>query len=146
MSRHSKHNNRRRSPAKRGPQQQRSLGRTLVWAFLLAIVFSVGLIAGQRMLDQESMPPFVSISSMKVEQPQAVQPSTDDSSAASDEKQVTFSFYERLGQNKSAAAPVKSLGESLSSALDMQKAEALPARYTLQVGCNQKKKRTRKHT
>lgn len=130
MSRHSKRNNRRRSPSRKA-SQPRSFGRTLVWAFLLAIVFSVGLIAGQRMLDQEAMPPFVAISSMKVEQPQAVQP------AEGEEKEVTFSFYERLGQHKKPdTAPVKSLGESLSGALDMQEADALPARYTLQVGAH----------
>lgn len=131
MPRHSKRNNRRRSPSRKAAEQ-RSFGRTLVWAFLLAIVFSVGLIAGQRMLDQEAMPPFVAISSMKADQPRAVQPSGE--RGADDE--VTFSFYERLGQNKPAAPPVKSLGEALGSALDMQEAEALPARYTLQVGAH----------
>ncbi len=136
MARHKKRNTRRRSTA----AQSRSFGRTLVWAFLLAIVFSIGLIAGQRMLDQEKMPPLVSISSVKQSDALAVQP--EEGQQGDDKDEVEFSFYDRLGQVKPAA--VKSLGESISGALKMQDAQALPARYTLQVGSHPTMEKARK--
>lgn len=123
---------------RRAPKQPRSFGRTLVWAFMLAIVFSVGLIAGQRLIDRENTPALVSLSTVGV----SPLGEGDSLEKAQAEEPVTFSFYERLGTEKPAS--VASLGDSLSRALKVQEAEALPARYTLQLGAHPSMDKARK--
>lgn len=111
----------RKRVTKRTPKKPaRSFGHTLVWTIMLSLVFSAGLIVGQRMLKRSATPALVSVSSVR----QSDAPAREQGQEPGQKEEVSFSFYERLGM-ESAGAPAaqKPKGEG-----------ALPARYTLQVG------------
>jgi len=65
----------------------------LAWTVVLALVFSAGLITGQRLLHSDSQPPLVSVSSKAAEPPPSSK-STDDSETS----RPLFSFYDQLSQ------------------------------------------------
>lgn len=70
----------------------------LAWTIALGLVFSAGLITGQRLLRRESLPPMVSLSSTRAVEPDKPQPSIEEPPL-----RTTFSFYEHL----TAAEPAK---------------------------------------
>lgn len=128
--------NKRRSKTSKPPRPPRQFGKTLTWTVLLSLVFSAGLIVGQRMLKQRSTPALVSVA--RASQTTAADQkkgaaSKEGAKEGKGEKKdapakddLSFSFYERLGTEKPS-----SLGK-----IDPGKksGEQLPARYTLQVG------------
>lgn len=103
---------------KKRREEASSYGRLVAWTTVIALVFSAGLITGQRLIEKKGGAPLVSISSSGVE------PSKEEASTPA----LSFSFYDKLSpgaKEKPAAKPAPSQGDA---------AEALPARYTLQVG------------
>lgn len=111
----------------------------MVWTIVLALVFSAGLITGQRVVsaDAHGPKPLVALSS------QTAAPSTeqtvDDEKPAPKPKGVEFSFYNKLDKKKAAEPGKKrTLGDAVSSAFGGASKQALPARYTLQVGAHDK--------
>ena len=128
----------------------------LGWTLVLALVFSAGLITGQRMLRDESTAPLVSVSAGPSSEAKGAEGSSD--GEESDQEEPVFSFYDRLskgidpiepnGSGDSAASP----GESAEPASDDQemagdseaKEEKKPAqRYTLQVSAHSRLERAR---
>ncbi len=75
--------------------------RKLAWTVLLALVFSAGLITGQRMIRSETKAPLVSVTSEK----EANEGREADASESDDEakQQPLFSFYERLSAGSDSA-------------------------------------------
>lgn len=116
-------NNRRKMARKKTP---RTFARTLTWTVLLALVFSAGLIAGQRALSSADTPALVSYSTPQ--QTEAAAAADKVKKPAADD--VEFSFYDELGDGQSGRSAV----EGLKSLLDVSEEDALPARYTLQFG------------
>ncbi len=112
----------------------RDFKRTLVWTILLALVFSAGLIVGQRMLKQRSTPALVSVHASHATDKEATPEKTQQGEDADNpDEHLSFSFYDKLAPGKGKAAK-----EEPSEAQDAQgedgQAQALPARYTLQLG------------
>lgn len=69
----------------------------LTWTVLLALVFSAGLITGQRLLREQAMPPLVSLSVT------GAQAAEIDDAAGGDEKsplKASFSFYKHLSERE----------------------------------------------
>jgi len=108
----------------------------LTWTILLSLVFSAGLIVGQRMLKQRSTPALVSVSHAKLDGADATKEDASSNGAdakkkggkdgnASKKEDLSFSFYERLGTEKPSSQGKLDPGKG---------AKTLPARYTLQVG------------
>lgn len=82
------------------PQQERGLTKMLAVTVVLGVVFSAGLITGQRLLRAESRAPLVSLSQTRADAPEAEL--TEESAPA---LRTTFSFYEHLTQSADAATP-----------------------------------------
>lgn len=79
--------------------------RKLAWTVLLALVFSAGLITGQRMIRSETRAPLVSVTSQS-ERPSADAESSGDEADDSNEKQEPlFSFYDRLSEGGDSREP-----------------------------------------
>ena len=95
---------------------------------MLALVFSAGLIAGQRALSRADTPALVSYSTPQ--QASAEPVVARDSKAKQDADDVEFSFYDKLGDGQSGQGAVA----GLKSLLDASEGDELPARYTLQFG------------
>ena len=140
----------RNTRRRRASRRPRTVSRSLAWVFTLAIVFSIGLIAGQRLLDSESAPPLISTSSTaRAKAPDQRSQGGEVALHARSREDVSFSFYERLGhvsagQRASKKAP-PTLSDALDGALDLQRAEALPARYTLQLGAHPSMDKAQRH-
>ncbi len=79
------------------------LGRLFLWAAVLGVVFSAGIITGQRILLEESLPPLIAIGNSN-EAPAA--PTADDESDE-DARPSIFSFYDAL-----TSPEVKELAEA----------------------------------
>jgi len=126
--------NKRRSKTSKPARPPRQFGRTLTWTVLLSLVFSAGLIVGQRMLKQRSTPALVSVarasqadsSDKKGDAPARDGKKEDGGKDKGDKGDLSFSFYERLGTEKPTALGKIDPGK--------KSGEQLPARYTLQVG------------
>jgi DedD protein len=141
------------SRRKRSKNKDSGLARMVAWTTVLALVFSAGLITGQRMLNRQSLPPLVSFSSA-----QAAQAAPAGEGAAPDKaeagvkpagkKDVTFSFYEKLAGEPAEQAPApqanprRAVAQAAQAVVAEQAARkvggdsALPARYTLQAGAH----------
>ena len=102
---------------KKRREEAPSYGRLIAWTTVIALVFSAGLITGQRLIAKKGGAPLVSVSSSGVD-------------ASKDTKAppaLSFSFYDKLTPGaKAAEAPKPEAADAAP--------EALPARYTLQVG------------
>lgn len=125
------------SRRRRRQQHETSYGRLIVWTVVLALVFSAGLITGQRLISQEKSKPFVSISA------------TRDAKTANpkkgQDKKVEFSFYDKLAPGKTPGAKLQnSLGNVVNGALNDKSNNALPARYTLQAGAHSSKNKAKR--
>lgn len=105
----------------------------LVWTILLALVFSVGLIAGQRMIRRDRVKPLVSVSHHEADEPTR-EPTTSDESVS----EQFFSFYDRLSDGTaSSETTVDNAGsaDAASNGESNSEPEA-PAKYALQVGAH----------
>mgnify|MGYP000032400564 CR=1 FL=1 len=107
----------------------------LVWTILLALVFSVGLIAGQRMIRRDRVKPLVSVSHHEADEPTR-EPTTSDESAS----EQFFSFYDRLSDGTASS---DSAGDNADNAAETSNGEPdsepeAPAKYALQVGAHPK--------
>lgn len=78
---------------KKRSQNESGFTRLLGWTVLLSLVFSAGMITGQRLLRHESVPPLVSLSS------EAQASSDAEAEAARVPLKTTFSFYEHLSNS-----------------------------------------------
>lgn len=104
---------------KKRREEAPSYGRLVAWTTVIALVFSAGLITGQRLIEKKGGAPLVSVSSSGVDAPQP----------SKQAPALSFSFYDKLTPGtKPAAAAGKPQAEAGAGA------EVLPARYTLQVG------------
>ncbi len=114
---------------------QRSLGSTMAWTAVLALVFSAGLITGQRMLRSSATPALLANASMGDTNNDA----KDDASKA---PPLSFSFYEKLSDDGARGAASRAPNKGINESLEQAKAKQpdvvgeLPARYTLQVGAH----------
>ena len=72
----------------------------LTWTVLLALVFSAGLITGQRLLREQAMPPLVSLS---VTDAQAAEAGGAAADAEKSPLKASFSFYEHLSEREAKA-------------------------------------------
>ena len=104
----------------------------LVWTVLLALVFSVGLIAGQRMIRRDRVKPLVSVTHQKADEA-TKQPTTSDASVS----ERFFSFYDRLAEGSdgtdSSQTDADSPGSKEAQPEDVEQA---PAKYTLQISAH----------
>lgn len=137
------------------------LARLVAWTTVLALVFSAGLITGQRLWSRSKDRPLVAIaSSHAASKPGA----TTGGAATAKDAPLTFSFYDELGQpgdeasananaNKKpgdtarGGAPERAIKGAIADAvtdLARRKPDALPARYTLQVGSHESLSRARR--
>lgn len=127
---------------RRRQQPETSYGRLLAWTTVLALVFSAGLITGQRLLKRQSTPALASVqaSGLSGTKPRGDEPDEQD-------KKVSFSFYDKLGPSQDGAGLKNDLGQVMRSALGepkqaddqakpADKGQLLPARYSLQVGAH----------
>ncbi|MFU8804870.1 MAG: SPOR domain-containing protein, partial [Bradymonadaceae bacterium] len=75
-------------------ESQGGFGKLLFWTLILSIVFSAGLITGQRVLLHESLPPLVSVpDGLPTLSAHARQGSTD---TVEEPKPTAYSFYDQL--------------------------------------------------
>ena len=74
--------------------------KMLATTVVLGIVFSAGLITGQRLLRAESRAPLVSLSTAR-----APSEATEPGAAPRPSLRTTFSFYEHLSQDAEATSP-----------------------------------------
>lgn len=115
---------------------------------MLALVFSAGLITGQRLLKRQSTPALISVQSSGLNAKDKDNANEAQGDGAKDkDKKIDFSFYEELGPQAEGGLK-KDLGQVMQDALSgkgeqakpqnaaQNKAEALPARYTLQAGAH----------
>ncbi len=73
-------------------------GKLLGWTVVLALVFSAGLITGQRLLRRQAMPPLVSLqTTQKAEANAAVD-------TGEERLPTTFSFYDHLAEDEEKGA------------------------------------------
>jgi cell division protein FtsN len=104
----------------------------LVWTILLALVFSVGLIAGQRMIRRDRVKPLVSVTHKQAEEATR-KPTTSDGSVS----ERFFSFYDRLADGTEGLSADTSTDESEPKAKPSnEEASDAPAKYTLQVSAH----------
>ncbi len=127
------------SRRRRTRTQETSYGRLVAWTTVLALVFSAGLIAGQRLLKRQDAPALVAIAANASADAGEQEPSQAKAAP------LSFSFYEKLGVAPVAAprdaasgdAARQDLGSVMQQALGApQAAAASAARYTLQVGAH----------
>lgn len=118
---------RNKKQRKKSASKPHSYTHTLAWTVVLSLVFSAGLIAGQRMLRRQQTPALVSVSSSKVPGEGASEAPREAPGDGEGGQDLSFSFYEHLGTERPGAAK-QAAGEEASGE------GALPARYTLQVG------------
>lgn len=134
------------------------LARLVAWTTVLALVFSAGLITGQRLWSRSKDKPLVAIASSHA----ASKPAALSKKPKADDAKLTFSFYDELGQPKAGApdgaradaqpnarggAPERAIKGVIADAvtdLARRKPDALPARYTLQVGSHESLARARR--
>jgi len=126
---------------KKPPAQPAKASRLIAWTTVLALVFSAGLITGQRLIERQGTPPLVSVSSAApaMASPDASGDAEQDAEAPDAEKDpVAFSFYNRLsGKEAGPGAPNKELSDAVAQLEKPEAAaDALPARYTLQIGAH----------
>jgi cell division protein FtsN len=148
------------SRRKRSKSKDSGLARMVAWTTVLALVFSAGLITGQRMLKRQALPPLVALSSAQAapaSPDQATKPAAGAEEVAdkraekradkkADKSAVEFSFYDELSGQPDAPAgqanPKRALKKAAQEFVAEQTAKkvgadaALPARYTLQVGAH----------
>lgn len=128
---------------RRRQQPETSYGRLLAWTTVLALVFSAGLITGQRLLKRQSTPALASVQASGLSK--TTPPAGD--GAQDQDKEVSFSFYDKLGPNQEGAGLKNDLGQVMRSAMGQpqegasqdkpaDKGQLLPARYSLQVGAH----------
>jgi cell division septation protein DedD len=82
-----------------------TFSRLIGWTLALSLVFSAGMITGQRILRQESLPPLVQLSSAR-----AVADTPDAEGASVGPKLTSYSFYDHLlkdGEAKPGAKATK---------------------------------------
>ena len=78
-------------------REEGGFAKWLAWTIALGLVFSAGLITGQRLLRREALPPMVSLSSTRV--------AADEPKVAEEPPlRTTFSFYEHLTADTPAVA------------------------------------------
>jgi cell division protein FtsN len=115
---------------------KRSVGSTLAWTAVLSLVFSAGLITGQRMLRAGATPPLLASAGAPADAPDDA---PDDAPKA---PPLSFSFYEKLGDDGAKGAESRAPNQGIQDTLEQaRKGEPeangeLPARYTLQVGAH----------
>ncbi len=146
--------NRRRNPDR---SARLSPGRMLAATALIAVVFSVGLIVGQHLLFEDSLPPMVSTSG---EASAANLPATTENTASDDTGELNlFSFYDVLATTEinddhrtesqrvfhtdpsdDADPPSDTATDTVDRAFGIDDDQApntddgsIPARYTLQI-------------
>ena len=92
----------------------RPYGHKLIWTVLFALVFSAGLIAGQRVMQSDKHMPLVSMGQALPKATAKAPEKKDTQGAGGVAKKIDFSFHDRLNPTKEPAKAA--------------------ARYTLQVG------------
>jgi cell division septation protein DedD len=114
--------------------------RLLGWTVLMAIVFSAGLITGERLVRKQSLGPLVSITD------QVVQPSTKGAPEEGDEvkEETTFAFFDKLTQKDDVALSSKRAAENKKPAAkkkaDTPAPEAKPAEQEAKTKAKQEAK------
>src|SRR5690554_6847247 len=89
---------------RKSKQSQSGFGKLLFWTLVLSIVFSAGLIAGQRVLLHDSLPPLVSVPAgmpaLSASTRQPVKSSETEDGAEGDlaGKGPVLTFYEQLAR------------------------------------------------
>lgn len=84
------------SRKKRTSSEPSSFGKLLGWTVVLALVFSAGLITGQRLLRRQALPPLVSLQTSEKAETEPIE-------TGEERLPTTFSFYEHLGEKPEAA-------------------------------------------
>jgi cell division septation protein DedD len=145
------------SPRKASDSGGGKFKRLLGWTVLMAIVFSAGLITGERLVRKQSLGPLVSVSDQVTQPAQEDGPKQDDAP----EEKTTFAFFDQLTRKgdvalsskrqsdkpKTGAAakqePKKAEPKEKAQEKPKVKPEAKPrsdeqaaARYTLQVAAH----------
>jgi cell division septation protein DedD len=92
--------------------------RKLAWTVLLALVFSAGLITGQRMIRSETRAPLVSVSAKKEAPGADSESSGEEADESTDKKEPLFSFYDRLSEGVDSREPESGEKQAPSEAAD----------------------------
>ncbi|MGM0555729.1 MAG: SPOR domain-containing protein [Myxococcota bacterium] len=159
--------NRRKSSSEKPSRFKKLLG----WTVLLALVFSAGLITGERLVREKSFKPLVSVSSRAEAQP----PGSEDSEPQQEQPQeqpaeeTEYSFFDNLTDGtqpiiKRRDAPSRTrTGEKseekkkpaveetqppkadADETAEAESGESLPAKYTLQVAAHPDMESAKKH-
>lgn len=113
--------------SKKSEKQESGFTRLLAWTVVLALVFSAGLITGQRLLRSEAAGPMVSLSSTALAQTR-----TPDADGEKPSLRTTFSFYEHLtsGKAPTAAQHAKAAVEKPAAKKPAERKEEKPAEKT----------------
>ena len=82
----------------------------LGWTVLLGLVFSAGLITGQRLIEDRSETPLVSVSAHR--QAPTGDETPDTQKAEKDDQEPIFSFYDQLSKGEDSKAPSPKKKES----------------------------------
>lgn len=109
---------------KKKSQNESGFTRLLGWTVLLSLVFSAGMITGQRLLRHDAMPPLVSLSSeaQASQELQATAPRTP--------LKTTFSFYEHLARTPEDEGD----GDTPADTIDQERVEAEPVQEEPEQG------------
>lgn len=97
--------------------------RKLAWTVLLALVFSAGLITGQRMIRSETRAPLVSVTSRSETPAADADSSGDEADDSNEKKELLFSFYDRLSEGGDSREPASDREQQPSGPGDEQTAE-----------------------
>jgi cell division septation protein DedD len=158
--------NKRKSKSEKPSRFKKLLG----WTVLLALVFSAGLITGERLVRKKSFEPLVSVSSRaEAQTPDAAKngaKAEEPTEKAADNEETEYSFFDNLtngdqpiisrrdapsrtrtGEKKKRpvaeqAQPPKSNADNAEQA---ESGESLPAKYTLQVAAHPDMDSAKKH-
>ena len=103
------------------PPPARPYGHKLVWTLLFALVFSAGLIAGQRVMQSEKHVPLVSLGEVA---PKAKAKAPEKTRAAATTKTIDFSFHDRLNPTKDPSPVAARYTLQVGSYPDLEKAKA----------------------
>ncbi len=127
------------------------MGRLFLWTAACSVIFSVGLIVGQHLLLQRSLPPLVNAAEQAEEQPLAVEAHVGQSNDKLAEE--LFSFYDALTtselpatdsiESDHSADSLRGSHESDEDAAAAAEGESQPARFTIQVASHPTTERAR---
>lgn len=142
--------------------------KLLGWTTLLALVFSAGLITGERLVRKKSFEPLVSVSSRAEAKPPESVEVDDEQPEAAAREEAEFSFFDNLtngnqpiierrdapstrtrnGDEKkpqTVESPPRQQPQPADSDDTAQPGDQLPAKYTLQVAAHPDMESAKKH-